>query len=593
MKFWKRWKYAYSLFDKLFGKYKKQIILLIALGFLGGFLESIGIGILIPIFALVVKSNVTSGNDAISITITKWFTYFHFPLTLSVLLTVIISIFVFKSIVSLIFSYVNTTTTLGFETDTRSSLYKKALLTSWPYLLKQKIGYLENTLMNDLRNATKLLQGSTSIIGNAASLLAYAFIAVKMSRFITAMTLLVGVMLFFILRPLMTKTRRNTRRQTALSKIVTHHINEHIIGIKTIKAFGSEEKVAQRCIEFYNEIKNVTLRLVMNKNLAGAIMSPVSLIFIVTVFVLSYSRPTFDLAVFIATLYLIQRIFVQINKAQKTIESINDLYPYLSNVVELIDQTEKNQEKVGGSAKFHFSRDLEFRNIGFSYNGKEPVVSKMNFKVKKGEMIGIMGSSGAGKTTIADIFLRLFEPREGEILMDGENIKEIRIDECRRNIGYVPQDSFLLNDTIRVNIKFYDENVSEEDIIEAAKFANIYEFISGLEKGFDTIVGERGVFLSGGQKQRIALARALAKKPAILLLDEATSALDNESEALIQKAIENLKGQTTILVIAHRISTIMKSDRLIVLEGGRVSEEGAPETLLRDKSSYFHKINAI
>ena len=177
--------------------------------------------------------------------------------------------------------------------------------------------------------------------------------------------------------------------------------------------------------------------------------------------------------------------------------------------------------------------------------------------------------------------------------MDGVDLREIKLSEWRRNIGYVSQDIFLLNDTVAQNIKFYDESITQADTERAAKLANIYEFIGKLENGFNTVLGERGVRLSGGEKQRIALARALARKPAILILDEATSALDAESEALIQKALERLKGDVTIMAIAHRVSTILKADRLLVLQEGRVQEEGPPQELLKAKDSYFYKINKI
>ena len=205
-------------------------------------------------------------------------------------------------------------------------------------------------------------------------------------------------------------------------------------------------------------------------------------------------------------------------------------------------------------------------------------------------MVGFIGPSGAGKTTIFDLLLRLLRPTEGKILVDGKNIHSIDIPDWRKNLSYVSQDVFLLNDTIFNNIKFFDDSVTKEDVFRAAKLAQIYDFINTLPDKFDTTVGERGVLLSAGQRQRVALARALARKPKVLLLDEATSSLDNESEQRIQTAIENLKGGMTILVIAHRLSTVLNSDKLFVVEKGKIVEEGNPRTLLKEKETYFHKM---
>ena len=240
--------------------------------------------------------------------------------------------------------------------------------------------------------------------------------------------------------------------------------------------------------------------------------------------------------------------------------------------------------------KMQFEHMLSFKSVSFSYVNRKTAIDSVSFSIKKGEMVGFIGPSGAGKTTIFDLFLRLFRPTEGAILVDEKNLESIDMSDWRKSLSYVSQDVFLLNDSIFNNIRFFDDSVTKEDIFAAARLAQIHDFIDALPDKFDTAVGERGVLLSAGQRQRIALARALARKPKILLLDEATSALDNESEQHIQRAIENLRGDMTILVIAHRLSTILNSDKLFVIEKGKVIESGAPYELLKDKETYFHKV---
>ena len=264
--------------------------------------------------------------------------------------------------------------------------------------------------------------------------------------------------------------------------------------------------------------------------------------------------------------------------------------PYAQNVENFKSVLDAHREvSVGGTIPFYFERELAFKNVSFSYEGGKQVLSNVDFSIARGETIGLIGPSGAGKTSVADLVLRLFKPTAGGIVIDGKPISDISIESWRRNVGYVAQEVFLLNTSIEDNIRFYRPDLSKEAVVAAAKQANIYDFIMGLPEGFETITGDRGVMLSGGQRQRIALARALADKPSLLILDEATSALDTESEKLIQASIHALHGSVTVLIIAHRLSTIEHTDRLLVLEDGRLVEQGTPRALMENKNSYFYQ----
>ena len=289
---------------------------------------------------------------------------------------------------------------------------------------------------------------------------------------------------------------------------------------------------------------------------------------------------------------MIEKIFSYLQNAQMKLHSINEFGPYLKNVVEYQRMIRAEQEQDGGRKNFSFVKSFDVNALKFSY-GQEPVLNEVSFTLRKGQMTGLIGPSGAGKTTLVDLVLRLLVGSAGEMLLDGENVRDISLASWRKNIGYVSQDIFLLNDTIENNIRFYDQTLTQKQLEDASRMANIYEFIKTQPKGFGTVVGERGMQLSAGQRQRIILARVLARDPQLLILDEATSALDNESEVAIQKSIESLRGKTTVLVIAHRLSTIMNVDNLLVLENGRIAEQGQPKKLLENQNSYFYKVYNI
>ena len=352
-------------------------------------------------------------------------------------------------------------------------------------------------------------------------------------------------------------------------------------------------KIIDRAKEYFRALRELRVKTSFLSILTDALIQPIGLFFVFIIFAVSYKTKAFNLAALAAIVYLVQRIFVYTQQLQGIIYSIANTAPYVNKMLEYRDEVVKNKEIDNGIANFKFEDSLEFKNIGFEYDNKKQVLKDVNFIIKKGEMVGLIGPSGAGKTTIVDLILRLFHPTRGEILLDGCSINEIRINDWRKNIGYVSQDIFLKNDTIANNIKFYNDSITDEEMAKAAKMANIHDFIQSCPEKYDTVIGERGLLISAGQRQRIVIARILAKRPQILILDEATSALDNESEVKIQQVIEKLKNKVTVLLIAHRLSTVMNCTNLLVLQNGEIREQGSPEELISDQKTYFYKVNNI
>jgi ABC-type multidrug transport system fused ATPase/permease subunit len=559
------------------------------LGFFSGFLDSIGINILIPIFSFFTK-NQLSESDSISMAVMKVFSYLPFNYSLRSLLVLVALIFIFRAIVLVIFSYLSNKIRIDYRNDAVNVLLNRIFYAKWPFLLKQKLGYIQTTLVKDLQINSDVMTFLGHFIVSITGLVIYSFFAMSISLTMTLISLLAGGFFLFLFIPLVKKNRLIAEEIVFTEKTVSSYLIENIGGFKTIKSFNTESSVIKKTMDSFDEIKRLTMKLVFFKSSLTSFIQPFSLIFILALFAYYYRQPNFNLPSFIVVVYLIQKIFSYLDTIQSTFHSINEYIPFLKNAASFKKSLEINNENWSGEERFNFKNEIDFKNVSFSYKLNEPVLLDFNMRVKKGETVGLIGPSGAGKTSIADLLLRFFEPQGGEVSVDGINISKMDLRDWRSKIGYVSQDTFLINDSIRNNIKFYDESITDEKMIEAAKLANIYDFILAQKDGFDAVVGERGVMLSGGQRQRIALARALARNPEFLILDEATSALDSESEIFIQNSINNLKRKITIFIIAHRLSTISDADRVLVLSKGKIIEEGTPASLLENKESYFYKI---
>lgn len=389
------------------------------------------------------------------------------------------------------------------------------------------------------------------------------------------------------------KIRKSGRIRQDTSGAVTAFVQESLSGIFVIKAFNNSNMM----IDKYKDISMDEFEKSYKSTKIKAKVSPINEVIttLMVVLVAAYGGYQIiitktitpgDLISFVTALGLMSQPLKRlVNKNNDLQEAI----PSADRVIEILDvPIEKEyygeEEKLEGDIQ-----TIEFKNLSFAYeDAKSKALKNINLEVKAGEVVAFVGKSGSGKTTIVNLIPRFFEATEGQLLVNGKDVKNLALSKYRDLIGIVPQESFLFSGTIADNISFGKENVSEEEIIQAAKMANAYSFITELENGFETEVGERGVMLSGGQKQRIAIARALIQNPEILILDEATSALDTESERLVQDALDRLMVNRTTFVIAHRLSTIINADKIVVMENGEIKEIGKHQELIDKNGLYKH-----
>jgi len=512
--------------------------------------------------------------------------------SLKVLCLTILSVFFIKNIFLYLKNILLYIVQLKIVKDIRDRLYVHIQGLSLGYFHKEKTGSITSTIINDVEQ----LQSSLSIAFqklfvepiNILIFLSLLFIiSWKLALIAIIIIPLAGIAIIAIGKSIRRKSRRTQKKISHIMQI----LSETLSSIRIVKAFVNEkEEIRKFSIETTNylnlHLKRARLDLIAAPitESFGVIIGVILLWYGGTEVILQKGLIPEDFIRFILILFSILgpikqmgNVNIKIQAGAASAERIFTLLDTKPQVVEI-----KNPTNLG-----EFKDSLEYKNVCFEYQkGEEQVLDSVSFKINKGEVAALVGPSGSGKSTIADLIPRFYDVSSGEIIIDGNDLKNLSLSSLRGNMGIVTQEVILFNDTIKNNISYAQPEKSMDQIKDAAKAANALEFIENTPDGFETVVGERGVKLSGGQKQRIAIARALLKNPSILILDEATSALDTESEKKVQTAIESLMKDRTALVIAHRLSTVQKADKIIVIDKGKVVEIGSHETLFEKNGIY-------
>ncbi|MEM6829811.1 MAG: ABC transporter ATP-binding protein [Bacteroidota bacterium] len=411
-----------------------------------------------------------------------------------------------------------------------------------------------------------------------------------MNAQLTLYTLILLPVSGLLISQLVKKLRKSaTRMQNTLGEI-GNVLDETIGGMRVVKAFGAESYLKKK---FRNKVDryakyNFTIAKIYNlapptSETFGAIT--LGLLLLIGGQMIFNNESSMEAADFIGFIVLFSQILAPAKSLANGFSNINKGIASGERVFHLIDEDTAILSKPDGKDCDTINDGIMFSDVSFAYEEKD-VLKNINFKIPKGKVVALVGPSGGGKSTIADLVPRFYDPYQGEILLDGTNLKDFKTESLRKAMGIVTQESILFHDTIYNNISFGNPNATFEEVTEAAKVANAHEFIEKLEKGYETEIGERGAKLSGGQRQRLSIARAVLKNPPIMILDEATSALDSESEKLVQEAIYNLMQNRTTLVIAHRLSTIQNADEILVIKEGEIIQRGSHESLMEDGGLY-------
>ncbi|MFY7706871.1 MAG: ABC transporter ATP-binding protein [Flavobacteriales bacterium] len=473
--------------------------------------------------------------------------------------------------------------------DLRQKLYDKILKLPMAYFSNERKGDLISRMTNDLMEIEFSVIGAIEATFKSPVMIISSLITLfalnwKLTLFALIFLPVSGFLISVIAKSLKNAARRG---KGSLSDLVSI-IDETLSGIKIVKVFNAEKQFKQK----FDRNNDFFFRLMHKLYRREYLSSPMSeLIALTVISVLLYFGGSVvikgELAGELLIFYLL--VFSQIIPPARALSDaifkINKGYVSLERINEILHAEESVSDRPNAKDLEEFKDEIEFKNVRFGYGDKE-VIKGINLKIKKGQTVALVGPSGGGKSTMASLLARFYDPTEGEVLIDGVSLKDYQVEAVRKHMGFVSQDSILFNESIRNNISLGSSGIQMERIESAARIANAEEFIVRLEGKYDFVVGEGGNKLSGGQKQRLSIARAIFKNPPILILDEATSALDTQSEKLVQDAIYRLMENRTSLVIAHRLSTIQKADLIVVIQNGVITESGSHEELMLKAGTY-------
>lgn len=565
-------------------------ISLIVLMSLVSLIEGIAYALLLPLLNVIGIEN-NSSQNILAHFFDKMFQIIHVTPTIGSVLGIMILVALIQYLLFIFNSWLAADMQHRYIAIWRKYLFSNYIKAKWAFSLKSKRSDFINNIIQETNRVGGAFYLITQIISIIIISIIYLILSLLISWQITLVLLGSTVILYPFAKKFVSYGHRLGEKISEINSELQFKCQEYFNGAKVIKATVSEDRTIEKFSLTVNEYKDLLFKSSFMPNLMRGILNFLGVAILCLILFVCFQVLDIHFASVAVILVIFFRFMPHLFSLQQNMSLLFVYLPAIIIVKESGEEAISNKEAEGEKRSYAkpFSDKgvcIDVKSLSFSYNQKDQVLSDISIRVPPGKTIAIVGSSGSGKSTLVDCMLRLLEPTSGGIYLDDINAEEIPLESWRKIIGYVSQDTFLFNDSVRNNVLWGNPEAKEKDIIEAAKLSGAHGFIMELPKGYDTVGGDRGERLSGGERQRIGLARALVGKPKILLLDEPTSNLDSESEKYVQESIENLFGKVTIVIVAHRFSTVRKTDYIYVLEKSRLVEEGCWDDLVKLKGRF-------
>jgi ATP-binding cassette subfamily C protein len=559
--------------------YPLNTTLMIAALLLAGLMEGIGLSMLLPLIGITIGNPTGGGSlpaakdgaadSMLERMVTDGFASLNITPTLGMLLIVIITTVTLKSGLMLLAKKQIGYAVARVATDLRLELLQALRVTRWQYFIRQPLGSLANSIATETTRTSKAYMSGVLMTAEFFQVLVYCIMAFLVSWKATLISLTAGFAILYALRRFLKKSRRAGRRQTDLRKSLLSLLTDTLQSIKPLRAMARENASDHLLERRTIRLNKALQKQVLNKEFLVAFQQILVTMFLAggIYVLLTYWQMT--LASVMLLVFLVSRLLKQLNKVQERYQEMIINESAYWSLQETLQTVKNEREEMGGDRTPELKQAIHLENVTFAYDDQR-VLQNVSLNFPKGRIIAIVGPSGSGKTTMVDLMTGLLRPQQGEVWIDDVPLAEVNLKSWRRMIGYIPQETILLHDTVLNNVTLGDPDLSTADVEEALRAAGAWEFVNSMPQAMQSLVGERGGKLSGGQRQRIAIARAMVHKPKLLILDEATSGLDPESETAVCDTLQQLRGELTILAISHQSAIVKIADKSYRIQNGKI-----------------------